>query len=285
MSRALIIIDLSQIEMRRLADILLTRYQDNTLANAIQESDIHSYNAFHILSNRFSTAFQEFYGTRDFKYQGENYKTTPLNRFRDDCKTTGYALNYGMGPGQLCIKLRDEKGEPSPKEYAQSVIEGWFNLYKGQKQFNIDTWNFVTQNGFTTTESGWVRPLLKQKYYYTWENKHKAPQVCHRAWRQALNNEMQEYVAKMMAELMLRMNTVQDPFLINRGWFNETLASLDYKMSLQVHDELIGHGPKSKAEKIAEEKVRVCKEDLKYFPLSIPVDVQWSIGESWGIGH
>lgn len=283
---SIIPIDQSQLEMRILAHYLIEWFGDYTLAKDIDKADIHSLNAHRLYSKQYPKLFEGV-------PEGTSLKGHPkLARFRDDIKGTAYGLNYGMGEYQLAVRLRDEHGEPAGLEYAQMTIEGYLNIYPGQREFMKRVWEEVTQKGYVVDILGYVRPLPDGRCNVRWEdaqldkdrkNKKVGFKVW-RAWRQALNNYMQASAAKVMQEVMLRCNTIPDLYLMKRGWFNQPLYDMKVEQVLQVHDEDIFYVPDNYAQQAVDVIIPIMENPM-LCKLKCPLKASYKITKDWGEGH
>ena len=88
------------------------------------------------------------------------------------------------------------------------------------------------------------------------------------ALRAAVNAPMQGSASDMIKLAMIMID--------------KNLTDFDYKMTMQVHDELLFEVKESEAEQFVEAVVHWMK---KASPLSVPVEVDAHIGDNWDETH
>lgn len=170
------------------------------------------------------------------------------------------AVNFGIIYGQSAFGLSQSLGIPR-KEAAQIIDEYW-------KQYpNIKSYMSTTINA--AKECGYVQTLKGRRRYLRDINSANFT-VRGFAERNAINAPIQGSAADMIKIAMIN---------IHKRLQNATLQS---KMILQVHDELLFDVHRSE---IDEMKQLVKEEMEKALALNVPVVVEAGVGENWLEAH
>jgi len=165
-------------------------------------------------------------------------------------------LIYGMGPQKMARELSITLSE------AKKFIERYFSRLKGLKKFYDGVENQAKEKGFVTTLAG-RRRLLPD---INSRNRHMQST----ARRQAINTLIQGSAADIIKMAMLEVDG------------DKTLAKLDAKLILQVHDELLLEAPKDKARDAG---ARLEEIMAGIYPLAVPLAVDLGVGETWAEAH
>jgi DNA polymerase-1 len=178
---------------------------------------------------------------------------------RRSAKAINFGIIYGISPFGLARQLS------IPQEDARRYINTYFERYPGIKDYMEETKTFAREHGYVTTIFG--------RRVHTPGIKAKGP---HKAFaeRAAINAPLQGAAADIIKRAMVR---------VPAALAEKKLAA---RMLLQVHDELIFEVPSGEAEATA--KLVVDVMEGAPFPaanLSVPLEVETGIGDSWAEVH
>ena len=199
-----------------------------------------------------------------FKADEDIHKTTAADIFgvpvadvtpdqRRLAKTVNFAVIYGLSAAGLSSRTELSMGE------AGQFIDAYFKRYPGIKQYLQDTIAHTRQLGFAET-------LLGRRRYLPDINTGNF-NLRQAAERMATNHPIQGTNADI---IKIAMNRIEEEV---------RARSLDSRMILQVHDELIFECPDSELDIIKELVPRwMCSA----MTLSIPVKVELKTGKNWG---
>ena len=187
----------------------------------------------------------------------------PLDQMDTDTRRSAKAINFGIIYGISPFGLARQLG--IPQQEAKSYIEAYFRRYPGIKDYMEDTKAYAREHGFVTTIFG--------RRVHTPGIAAKGP---HKAFaeRAAINAPLQGAAADIIKRAMIRV-----PPALKEN-------KLKARMLLQVHDELIFEVPEAEAEATAQLVARVMADAP--FPaanLSVPLEVETGIGDSWAEVH
>jgi DNA polymerase-1 len=187
----------------------------------------------------------------------------PLDQMDADTRRSAKAINFGIIYGISPFGLARQLG--IPQQEAKSYIEAYFLRYPGIKDYMEDTKAYAREHGYVTTIFG--------RRVHTPGIAAKGP---HKAFseRAAINAPLQGAAADIIKRAMIRV----PPALKE--------SKLKARMLLQVHDELIFEVPEAEAEATAQLVARVMADAP--FPaanLSVPLEVETGIGDSWAEVH
>jgi DNA polymerase-1 len=171
---------------------------------------------------------------------------------RRRAKAVNFGIVYGLSPFGLSQQLGIEQKE------AKRFIEAYFERYAGVRTFIDSTLEQARRDGFVRNLFGRKRPIP--------DLQSKNPNLRGFAERTAVNTPLQGTAADLIKIAMLRL----DRELRERG--------LQAKMLLQVHDELVLEAPLDEVETV-KALVKVCMEEAH--ALSVPLEVEVSVGENW----
>ena len=224
--------DYSQIELRILAHLS----GDRNLVEAFQNGeDIHNQTACRVLG-------------------AEEAAVEPDLRRR--AKVINFGIIYGMSAFGLSKELGVSPGE------AATIIDGYFDVYSGVREFTLRTMD-------QARETGYVQTLLNRRRYLP-ELASKNPNIRQYGERMAVNTPIQGTAADLIKIAMLR---------VHERLGREAPGA---RMLLQVHDELVFEVPEEQAQNAAG-FVSEVMEGVMELDVPLVVDVGW--GKNWAEGH
>jgi len=224
--------DYSQVELRILAHLS----GDRRLVEAFRQGeDIHARTAREVLG-------------------ADEDRVDPELRRR--AKTINFGIIYGMSAYGLARELSISPGE------AAGIIQGYFDVYSGVRQFTEKT---LVQ----AREKGYVQTMLKRRRYLP-ELASSNPNTRQYGERMAINTPIQGTAADLIKAAMISIHS--------------DLAKQvpGARMLLTVHDELLFEVPEREAEK-AGAWVRKIMEGAMDLDVPLVVDVGW--GKNWAEAH
>ncbi|GBF35453.1 DNA polymerase I [Desulfocucumis palustris] len=220
--------DYSQIELRILAHMSA----DPLLVEAFRKGeDIHARTASEVFGVRMEQVTREMRGR---------------------AKAVNFGIIYGISDFGLS---RDIK---VPRREAKLYIEGYFNRYRGVK-------NYIDRIVAEAREKGYVTTLLNRRRYLPdlFSSNHTVRSFGERT---AMNTPIQGTAADIIKMAMVRIQRE----IVERG--------LATKMILQVHDELIFDVPLEEFEEM-KELVKTRMENA--LALDVPLVVDMKAGQNW----
>ena len=224
--------DYSQVELRILAHLS----GDRRLVEAFQQGeDIHAWTAREVLG------------------AGGDQVDPELRR---RAKVINFGIIYGMSAFGLSRELSIPAGE------AARIIQGYFDVYSGVRQFTEDTLALAR-------EKGYVQTMLKRRRYLP-ELTSSNPNTRQYGERMAVNTPIQGTAADLIKAAMVS---------IHQGL---PVHSKGARMLLSVHDELVFEVPEGEAETTAD-FVRGVMEGAMDMDVPLVVDVGW--GPNWAEAH
>ncbi len=175
---------------------------------------------------------------------------------RRRAKAINFGLIYGMSPFGLAKQLGIERSDAS--EY----VDTYFKRYPGVKQYMDDTRQMAHKQGFVETLFG------RRLYLPEINAKNKMRQQA--AERTAINAPMQGTAADIIKRAMISM----DSTLAN--------SSLDIRMIMQVHDELVFEVKENEVEQACD----LMKNQMESAAtLDVPLLVEVGVGSNWDEAH
>lgn len=179
---------------------------------------------------------------------------------RSNAKTINFGLIYGMGAQKLARELSLSLQE------AKDFINNYFSRLTVLKTFYESVVNEAKEKGYVVTLGGRRRSLPDLLSL----NANLSAQ----ASRQAVNTVIQGSAADIIKLAML--DVARD----------DLLESLNARLVLQIHDELVLEVPKENCQEAA---MRVCTLMENVVPkggaLSVPLKADFGYGASWGEAH
>jgi len=224
--------DYSQIELRVLAHLS----GDRNLVEAFRKGeDIHARTARQVL------------GADEDAVEPE---------LRRRAKVINFGIIYGMSAYGLSRELGVSPGE------AAAIIEGYFDVYSGVREFTERTLD-------QARERGYVQTLLNRRRNLP-ELTSKNPNTRQYGERMAVNTPIQGTAADLIKVAMLR---------VHEGLAREVPGT---RMLLQVHDELVFEVPEGQTQK-AGAFITEVMEGVMDLEVPLVVDVEW--GKNWAEAH
>lgn len=175
---------------------------------------------------------------------------------RGDVKTISFGLNYGMKAPAMAARMG------CSIEEAEAKIEQYMAAYPAVRKFFAEAVEEAREYEAVYTILGRRRQLpdINSQYNFT----------RFRAERQASNMPIQGSAAEVCKMAMIHL--YEDADLRNR---------LEYKMRLQVHDEVIGTCPKT-ATKEVQARIKDWMEHPFPSDIGVPLEIDMGVGPSWG---
>ena len=179
---------------------------------------------------------------------------------RRKAKTINFGLIYGMGPR----KLAQDLGIPLAE--AKMFIERYFARFSCIRDFFDRVEEDARRDGYVTTLSGRRRPLPDMRS--------QSGQARALAERQSVNTLIQGSAADLIKFAMLAVHEDRE------------LQSMQARLLLQIHDELIVEVPKQHAEDAAERLALLMTGTGAWgIALDVPLVADAGIGANWGEAH
>lgn len=177
-------------------------------------------------------------------------EVTPLQR--RNAKAVNFGIVYGISEFSLAQDLGISRWE------AKAYIDGYLNRYSGVRDYMHRIVEQARQQGYVTTLFGRRRyiPEIKSSNFNTRQG----------AERIALNTPIQGSAADLIKLAMIRVEQALRE------------ASLQAKLLLQVHDELIVECPPEEAEQV---QSIVTKQMQEVWALQVPLIAEAKTGKSW----
>ena len=172
---------------------------------------------------------------------------------RERAKTVSYGLAYGMEAYGLAQRLGVEVGE------AKEIMDRYFAAFPGLRAFMDRSIAEAKRLGYTKTELGRIRPL--PELYSDNRNIRMA------AERQAMNAGIQGLAADIFKVALVRLDHALSG------------ASLQARLVLQVHDEVIVEAPEQERPMV-ESLTREALESAGSLRVPLAISLGW--GQSWG---
>lgn len=184
----------------------------------------------------------------------------PIEEVTADQRRNAKAVNFGIIYGQSAFGLSQSLG--IPRREAAEIIDQYFAQYTGIKQYMSRVVEFAKENGYVET-------ILKRRRYLRDINSANMT-VRGFAERNAINAPIQGSAADMIKVAMID---------IQKDIFDKSLQG---KMIMQVHDELVFDVPKSEVDVFKSIIVERMKNAIK---LKVPIEVELGIGNNWLEAH
>jgi DNA polymerase-1 len=175
---------------------------------------------------------------------------------RRSAKAINFGLIYGMSAFGLARQLSIERAQ------AQDYVDLYFSRYPGVKRYMDETRDRARQDGYVSTVYGRRLHLPEIN-----ARNHQRRQY---AERSAINAPMQGTAADIIKRAMI---------LVDR-WLED--QRVDARLIMQVHDELVLEVAEAIADDVAG-KVEGIMENAA--SLSVPLKVQYRLGENWDEAH
>ena len=179
---------------------------------------------------------------------------------RRHAKTINFGLIYGMGPQKLGQDLGISLKE------AKAFIDKYFERLGALREFYNNVEKDAREHGYVTTMAGRRR--------YIPDIMSENNQLKSQARRQAINARVQGSAADIIKIAMLAISG--DP----------VLASLDARLLLQIHDELVLEVPEASAEQAGKRMAELMANAAPPNEhMQVPLAVDWGTGQNWSEAH
>jgi len=175
-----------------------------------------------------------------------------LKEARRFAKIVNFAIDYAIEPWGLSQRVGISRQE------AKKVIEDYYNTYKGVRRYMEEVPVRARQHGYVRSIYGRIRPLpgITDRN----ANIRKA------AEREAINMPIQGTASDIVKIAMLH---VDEEFKRN---------SLEARLLMQVHDELLVEVPEREVEKVTE----ILKHEMETaVSLDVPLVADVGVGDNW----
>jgi DNA polymerase-1 len=169
-------------------------------------------------------------------------------------------INFGIIYGMTSFGLARELGVAA--KVAQAYIEGYFQRYRGVRDYLDRVLEEARNRGYVETLSG------RRRYLPEIASRNVAARKF--AERTAINTPIQGTAADMIKKAMIRIHHRLDQ------------EGLSARMLLQVHDELLFEVPEGERDAL---EALVREEMAGAEPLDVPLTVQTGWGRSWAEAH
>jgi DNA polymerase-1 len=180
---------------------------------------------------------------------------------RRQAKAINFGIIYGISAFGLAKQLGIARGE------AQKFIKTYFERFPGIRHYMDETIEACRANGYVET-------IFGRRAHIRGIND-KNPSVKGFSERAAINAPIQGSAADIIRRAMIHM-----PGALKDAGFD------DVRMLLQVHDELIFECPEKRAEDAAQVIKSVMESAAEpLHPISVPLEVDVGIGDSWAEAH
>jgi len=179
-----------------------------------------------------------------------------LPEMRRIAKVVNFGIMYGAGPFRMSQEL------DIPRSDAAAIVKSYFEQYSGIRSYIDTTLEKVRIEKYVETIHGRRRPI--------WDADSKNALRRQAAERIAINMPIQGSAAEM---IKLAMTEIHKKI---------SKSKMEAKMILQIHDELIFEFPNSEEKALVK---LVTSEMEKALPLSIPIEVDYGIGDNWYEAH
>lgn len=257
----LICIDYSQLEVVINGHIIAALFgtDDPLVQKLFSGEDIHGPAARYIFGELAGDREVSAAATKDFKDKSKPH----LVQLRNLGKIGIYGKNYGKGVNGFAWStfLEDKNGnitEPLGLDRAAILCSGLDKFYPGIPKYQGFVREFIKRNKYIVTLFGRWFPLPDAGA--------NQAGLRNRAWRQALNYPMQGGGQEIMVLAITLIHN--DP----------ELNSLGFKLSLVVHDEILGWAPEGNADRClarAQEIMINCVEMITPLRVEGHHDVNW----------
>jgi DNA polymerase I-like protein with 3'-5' exonuclease and polymerase domains len=158
-------------------------------------------------------------------------------KLRQAAKNAIFGIIYGIGPMGLAVQITDATGERTTKEETAPLIDAIkYEAYPGIGRMVERLHNTVGRYGYVRTRMG--------RYRHPAGIFSRNTGRVARGKRQAGNAPIQGWAANIMELVMITMD--RDPVLNH---------DLEYKLHMQIHDELLGSAPDRFAQEALERKI------------------------------
>jgi len=181
---------------------------------------------------------------------------------RKIAKTINFGLNYCMSAKGLADRISDATGKHVEIYEAEEYMERYFAEFSGVKRFHEEAYLLARDKGYTETLFGRRRYLPKINSLLRHEQEE--------ARRMAINTPIQGTSADIMRIAMVAL------------YKRLNIASLNSKILLSVHDELVLDSPVSELDVLLPMVKDVMESAAS---LIVPLEVEIGVGDNWLEAH
>jgi len=185
----------------------------------------------------------------------------PLDEVTSEQRRSAKAINFGLIYGMSAFGLSKQLG--IDRKQAQAYMDVYFKRYPS-------VLTYMEKTRQLASEQGYVETLLGRRLYLPDINA-KNQMRKKAAERAAINAPMQGTAADIIKKAML----------VVAQWLNEN-KTLDIKMTMQVHDELIFEIHQQHIDEVVPKLVELMNNAVK---LNVPLIAEYGIGENWEEAH
>ncbi len=260
--KVLLVADYAQLEMRLMAHFSGDAKMIHAILNKI---DLHCLTVSEMEGIPYEEVME---AVKADKLHKKGKGTEPTERQselvlkRQNAKSTGFGIIYGMGGPSLAAKLTRETGVYMPPEGGTNLIQRYLNVFPGMRRH-------IEQTKLDIMKTGVVRTMLG-RYRRLGETKAMSKKDAASAERQGVNCEIQGTAADIAKVVMIKAEN--DPIL----------QSLGVELLLQIHDELVFECDDDEAIIVpAKKRVQEIMESPFPEPLEVPLPVEIGHGYSW----
>lgn len=249
--------DYPQIEFR----VAGVNANEQALLTAIRKGwDIHTANAVNI----FHVEYEDINQAKAKNKEDLTEEDQVLLHYRQDAKTLGLAVLFGVGLGKMAATLGVTKDRAK-------VLKGMMSdAYPALAAHVTEMHMYAAEFGYTYTMLGRMRPLPQ------FDNDYR-PGLVAQAERQAYNTNVQGSAAELLKLAMLRIDA--DPRLKDMG----------AEIVLSVHDELVLEAPSETVVAVSKIQEELMADPLHWGPIDltypVPITPDGSIGDRWSECH
>ena len=259
--RVILCLDYAQLEIR----IAAHYSEDRKLIDAlISGADIHAQTA----AEMYGLDYDEIMAAKKSKHRTEEQEA--LVRARDDAKTIGFGIIYGMQAFLLSLELG------CSVEQAQDKINRYFAAYPGLAEWLDRTKAYCREHGHVQTLLGRYRRLrdirkglVQQNGRWVSNGERATAKTRKRAENQAVNSPVQGGAADLVKMPMIYTSELE-------GYGDSELQKMGCHLILQVHDELLWDLPEAKVDR-ARKIITKYMEKPFDFDLRVPLPVDGGV--------
>jgi DNA polymerase I-like protein with 3'-5' exonuclease and polymerase domains len=236
----LLVGDYAQLEMR----ILAHYSKDKRMIAAILDGkDLHCQTVALMMGIH----YEEVYAAK--KCDDPDERQQLLLLYRQQLKSVGFGIMYGAGPSNISKQLE------IPKKEAKQKIDEYLSIYPGVKLYMREMHARCRRDGHVTTIINRRRRLPDIHHHEGGIRSH--------AERESINAPIQGSASDLTKAAMLNVENSAE------------LNMLQYKMLLQVHDELVGECPEENVDRSIELVTDYMMHPFAdgEWPLAVPVPV------------
>ncbi len=180
----------------------------------------------------------------------------PLSQVTEKMRSSAKALNFGVIYGMSVFGFSEASG--IERDEAKKFIDEYMNKFKGIARYMRETKEFAKKNGYVETELGRRRyiPEINSPNF----------QVQNAGERMAINMPIQGMAADIVKLAMVKVS-------------EEYKNSLDVRILLQIHDEIILEVKENVADEVAQ-KAKEIMENI--YKLKVPLVANVKVRDNWG---